>query len=75
MAAPQSPIQIHIRDFGAETTIPMAYPPETTEDEIRTVARRLLDEGKVMEARVVDTRTGRTLWTGCWELTTSQLGG
>lgn len=71
MTAPQGPIQIHFRDFGAEQMIPMAFPPNVSRDEIMTVACTMLEEGKAVEARVVDTRDGRTQWSGCWNLTTT----
>lgn len=73
MTQPQSHLQIHVRDFDG-VAFPLAYPPEITLHDLKSVARNMLNIGKVREARVVDTSTGEALWLGQWVLTTTGEG-
>lgn len=71
-----SHLQIHIRPFGMDVTapMPMAFPVEITLDDLKQVAATMLEDGKVREAKVVNTSSGAVLFEGRWTLTTEPNG-
>lgn len=67
----RSHLQVRITEFGADTEIPMAFPPNVSVADLTKVARNYLGEGKAQRAQVIDTSRDVVMWSGEWTLTTS----